>query len=288
MKKLISILLVVALACIALASCGNAESEGTAYISLRINPEIELIADDDGMVLYANAVNEDGEVVLSTVELEGLSVAEASAAFTDKAIELGYLDPKSNEANVYVGVECSTTEESAIVEESIEKSIGDYFKNNGINGKVSKETLDKYAQRASQWGLSTGHTKLAMRVLDEYPNLTEEDVLSMDVSQWLDLLNANNGKNAEVTELKQEYKETVKGIKQEYERLFELRASIEDLENRLASEQLTDEEAASLEAQISLMEDEANELKDEYKGKLADAKSDYKVRIKEIRKASKK
>lgn len=288
MKKLISILLVVALACIALASCGNAESEGTAYISLRINPEIELIADDDGMVLYANAVNEDGEVVLSTVELEGLSVAEASAAFTDKAIELGYLDPKSNEANVYVGVECSTTEESAIVEESIEKSIGDYFKNNGINGKVSKETLDKYAQRASQWGLSTGHTKLAMRVLDEYPNLTEEEVLSMDVSQWLDLLNANNGKNAEVTELKKAYKETVKGIKQEYERLFELRASIEELENRLASEQLTDEEAASLEAQISHMEDEANELKDEYKGMLADAKSDYKVRIKEIRKASKK
>ena len=67
MKKLISILLIVAFACIAIASCGNAESAGTTYISLRINPEIELIADEDGTVLCANAINEDGEVVLSAV-----------------------------------------------------------------------------------------------------------------------------------------------------------------------------------------------------------------------------
>ncbi len=288
MKKLISILLIVAFACIALASCGNAESAGTTYISLRINPEIELIADEDGTVLCANAINEDGEVVLSAVELEGMSAADASVAFTDKAIELGYLDPKSAEANVFVGVECSTTEESEIVEESIGKNIGDYFKNNGINGKVSQETLDKYAQRAAQWGLSRGHTKLAIRVLDEYPNLTEEEVLSMDVSRWLDLLNTNNGKNTEIAQLKATYKETVKGIKQEYERLFELRADIEELEEQLTSEELTDEEASALEAQISHMEIEANNLKNEYKGRLADVKSDYKTQIKEARKAAKK
>ncbi|MBQ7226272.1 MAG: hypothetical protein IJX02_06725 [Clostridia bacterium] len=70
-KRIISILLVAVIACIAFASCSNAETEGTTYISLRINPEIELIANDDGKVLYANALNDDGEVVLASVNLEG-------------------------------------------------------------------------------------------------------------------------------------------------------------------------------------------------------------------------
>ena len=149
MKKLISILLVVALACIGLASCGSdtepTETTDATYVSLRINPEIEMIADENGIVTYANAVNDDGEVVLSTVELEGLTIEEAGVLFTDTAVELGYIDPEGEEATVYMDVQGIDGSEDTEAKERLTKNIGEYFNNKGINGRVSEETLSKYA-----------------------------------------------------------------------------------------------------------------------------------------------
>ena len=62
------------------------------YVSMRINPEIEVIANEEGEVISANAVNEDGEVVLSDLNLTGMTVDEAGEAFADKSTELGYID----------------------------------------------------------------------------------------------------------------------------------------------------------------------------------------------------
>ena len=73
--RLISTLLVVTLGVGALASCAidSDAEESLKYVSLRINPEIEMLADEDGEIVAASAINEDGEVVLSTVELEPLN-----------------------------------------------------------------------------------------------------------------------------------------------------------------------------------------------------------------------
>lgn len=82
MKKTIqlaALLLSVCLIIPVLAACGNlsADADGVTYVSLRINPEIELIADENGEVLAANAVNTDGETVLLETELVGMTVEEA-------------------------------------------------------------------------------------------------------------------------------------------------------------------------------------------------------------------
>ena len=111
--KIISLLLVAVLGIGALASCASVDDGNTAvldkealtYVSLRINPEIELLADEDGNVVSANAVNEDGEVVLATVDLEGKSIEEAGAIFTETANDLGYFTPDGEKDTVYIDVE---------------------------------------------------------------------------------------------------------------------------------------------------------------------------------------
>lgn len=289
MKKLISVLLVIAIACIGLASCGSTEdasSVDTTYISLRINPEIEMVADDDGIIVYANAVNDDGEVVLSNVELEGKTIEEAGALFTEAAVELGYVDP-TQDATVYVDVQGINAEETAEIEQKLNQDITHYFNNNGINGKVSKETLDKYASSANKWGLSTGHTKLVMRVLDAHPELTEDEVLKMSVSQWMELLNGNKGNNTAMKELKAEYRNTVNGIKDEYANLFALRKEIEGLRAELENSEKTEEELDVIRTQIAEKEAQAKTVRNEYKSELADAKSEYKKEFHELKKAEK-
>ena len=108
-----------------LASCSKSGDKESAqsdysYISLRINPEVDLIADKDGEVVSAIPGNDDGEVVLSMVNLEGLSVEDAGVEFTEMADELGYFDENGETDTVYIDVEGDNA-----LEEKINKNIRD-------------------------------------------------------------------------------------------------------------------------------------------------------------------
>ena len=261
----------------------SAEQEALTYVSLRINPEIELIANEDGNVVSANAVNEDGEVVLATVDLEGKSIEEAGAIFTETAGDLGYFTPDGENDTVYIDVESTIEGKDAELEEKLNKSIRDYFNNKGISGKIAPETLDKYADKAAEWGISAGHVKLVMRVLDAHPELTDAEVLELGVKDWMQLLKGNKGEEKMAAGLKAEYRTEIDTLKEEYARLFELRAEIEALEEQFEGE-LTDEEISAIEAQIAEKEAELKPLADEYKAKVAELKDAYKESSKEARK----
>ena len=87
------------------------------------------------------------------------------------------------------------------------------------NGTVSPETLDKYADKAENWNISVGHTKLVMRVLDSHPELTDTDVLDLSVKELMGLL---KGKEKIVASLQSEYNASVKALRKEYAQLFAL------------------------------------------------------------------
>lgn len=286
LTKIFCLLLVAAFALAALASCaGNSVSDAEAltYVSLRINPEIELLADADGTVISAGAVNEEGEVVLSVLSLEGETVEAAGALFAETATELGYLTPDGEKDTVYVDVDSSAPDAQAL-EEKLNKSIRDYFTGNGINGKVSPETLDKYADKAAEWGVSVGHTKLVMRALDAHPELTDTEVLSMSTKEVLRLIKGESKEEKITAGLTAQYRADVLALKAEYAELFALREEISTLKERYAqTEDAAEKEAISTD--ISAKEAIEKVLADEYKAKLSSLKDTYKAASKEARKA---
>lgn len=281
--KKISLLLVGVLGLSALVACGKkdptTEAEETTYVSLRINPEIELLADEDGDVITANAINEDGEVVLSTIDLEGKSIEEAGEIFTETANELGYLTPNGEKDTVYVEVQSTIDGEEADLEEKLDKTIRDYFNNNGINGKVSPETLDKYADKAENWNISVGHTKLVMRVLDSHPELTDTDVLGLSVKELMGLL---KGKEKIAASLQSEYNASVKALRKEYAQLFKLQKEIDDL-NKQLDKKITEEEKTAIQTQIAEKEAEMQVLQETYTTELNEVKEAFLEASREIR-----
>ena len=285
-KKLTALMLTAVLGIGALTSCSSgdetssADADALTYVSLRINPEIELLADEDGTVVSANAVNEDGEILLTTVDFIGTDVEDAAAAFAESANELGYVTEGETDT-VYIGVEGADSEE---IKEKLDKGVRDYFKNNGINGKVSPETLDKYAERAEYWGLSMGHTKLVMRALDANPELTDEEVIKLSVKEIMLLIKGDKNEEKVAAGLRGEYREAVDALKAEYANLFTLRAEIEELEQALKA---TSDEAkkAEIESQIEAKEAELKPIQKEYKEKLDGIKDTYKQLSKDARKA---
>ena len=239
LKKIIGFALAAAFAICALASCSDWSEMGVGskltYLSLRINPEVEMIADENGKIVSASAVNEDGEIVLSMLELEGMDAEEASVEFTKAAEEMGYFDPEKGKDTVYIHAE-SEDGENSVIYENLNRKISDYFKNNGVNGKVSNETLEKYAEKAEEWAVSKGRAKLIMRVLDTNPELSDSDVLALDVKGLMELLKGERGGNKIAFALKEEYRASVGALKAEYARVFELSDEAEALREKLEKE----------------------------------------------------
>lgn len=287
MTRIMSLVLATTIGVGLFASCGDSDGatvdNALSYISLRVNPEIELLADEDGVVVSVNAVNEDGEVLLTTVDLEGKSVEEAGAIFTEAANDLGYLTPDGEKDTVYVGVEGGSDSIEEDLEEKLNKSIRDYFNNNGINGKISPETLDKYADKANEWGLSMGHTKLVMRVLDTHPELTDEDVIDLSVKEWMQLLKGDKAEEKIAAGLLDAYRAEVQALKAAHAEMFTLRTQVKALEE-LLGEKLSDEEKSAFKAQLSQLEEALKPLEKIYEKALADIQDYYKDASKELRK----
>jgi hypothetical protein len=304
-KKLLSVTLVSALACAALASCTSLVADKGAnigeltYIGLRINPEIEMVADENGTIVSANAVNEDGEVVLSTVELEGKTIEDATEAFTETAVDLGFMDPEAGKDTVYVDVNGESAEATEKVEKKINDKLVKFFEKKGISGKVSKEVLDTYLATAEEWNVTPGHAKIIARVLTANPELTYDELLNLTVKDLLELL--KTGEKIAV-DCKGDYKAKVEALKEEYKELFVLREEIDDIEDKLEDareeddddddddddDKLTAEEIAALEAELAEKKAKADQLKKEFDEKLAAIKAEFKVTSEEARKEHRK
>ncbi len=115
MKKLLSALVVIALiGSIALFAIGCSESDPTpdnvtaaSYVVIDINPSVELTVSEEGIVLSANAVNDDAAVLLAKVEVVGKTLEEASEVLAEKSIELGFIS-EGNNTEISITV-CGTT-----------------------------------------------------------------------------------------------------------------------------------------------------------------------------------
>ena len=305
MKKLLCLILVAVFACTALASCNKFAEKSAAegaltYIGLRINPEIEMVTDENGVVVSANAVNEDGEVVLSVVDLEGKTAEDAVVDFTETAVDLGYMDPEAGKDTVYVDVNGENTEVVEKVEKSLSDKLMKFFEKNGIAGKVSKEVLDSYLAAAEEWNVAPGHAKMIARVLEANPELTYDELLDLTVRELIELLKTDKHEDKVAANLKDEYKDKIAAVKEKYAELFALREAIDDIEDDLEDareadeddddddDKLTEEEIAALEAELAEKKAALKALEEEYKAEIEAIKAEYKEFSKDAREECRK
>ena len=115
MKRLFAVLTALLMAVVmgfTLIGCiGGAteEAKASSYVSVDINPSIELTLDQNDKVISVRGANEDGQVLLyGETGLVGVDVQTAIAKITDLAVELGYL----SEDNKVVGTSVSTKDQA--------------------------------------------------------------------------------------------------------------------------------------------------------------------------------
>lgn len=68
----------------------SGEKFSNAYITIDINPSIEIITNDEGLVEQVNPLNYDAEILLSESDFTGKTVEEVVETIINLALEAGY------------------------------------------------------------------------------------------------------------------------------------------------------------------------------------------------------
>ena len=288
MKKFKPLLTVMALVAIVMTvvACTSSAYAEESYVTIDINPSVELIVNARERVVYVNALNEDAEVLLADLDLVGMPVDEATDLIIETAIALGYIDVESTDTVVQV----SSTSDSALgekIRERVMAAVNNAFQNRGIYGRAEgKEFTEEFLAEAESYGVTPGCLFLAKAVVAVQDDLTLEDALLMTQEELRDILKVAKEEAKEVLfQLRDEFFAARDEIRAEYEPTLEqlhvdiadVQAQIADVEAQIAIES-TEELVAQLEAlqaELTDLQDQLQATLDEMHAEIAALRDDF-------------
>jgi len=157
-----------------------------AYVSVDINPSIELSIDYNNKIAEAMALNQDATTVLQELELKGKTVAEALEEVVQKSKEYGFI-AKEKENIVLISAACdSKAETGSDSEDKIDKLLNDVnkvvidLKDSGITAKVLKLTSEE-REVSKEKDISMGRYAVYLKAKEQNVDLTIETIKDADL-----------------------------------------------------------------------------------------------------------
>ncbi len=190
----------------AIIGCTEVSANDT-YVTLDINPSIELIVNRRDKVIYANALNEDGEVLLAELDLIGMDVEDAIDLIIETATNLGYIDPDAEETYVSVTAISKDSAFGDQVRDRIKEHINNAFAKRYMMGKAQdKAFTPEFVAEAESYGVTPGFLFMVKSALIADDELLIEDALLLTPAEL----------QAIIKETKDEMREVSQAIRTEF------------------------------------------------------------------------
>ena len=145
MKKLTSVLIVLVLvvgALCAFAACDTPQDKNkpATVMNVALNPEVEFVLDGNGKVISVNALNEDGNLIITATVFEGKTGEEAASLFVEVAHEMGFLVSgnagiENNDLSIQISGDTSDVNK---LYEKVKAEVESYFTKENIQAEVAK------------------------------------------------------------------------------------------------------------------------------------------------------
>ena len=173
------------------------KAENQAYVSLDINPAIELIVDKDNNVVSVRGENEDGQVLLyEETGIEGEKIDAALQKITDLAVQYGYLDENNKVVDTIVS--SGNDEFAAEILSKVNTSVTATAENLGLSvttdGEGAYSLLRKMDEVKKQFpnnkaiqNMSVSKFKLALSV-SETGDISIDAAVAMDDAELIKML----------------------------------------------------------------------------------------------------
>ena len=145
-----------------------------AYISVDINPSIEIGINYQGKVVEAAGLNDDGVKLLQNLDLAKLPVSQAIRLITAEAVKENYLAPdKENTVLITVSSRKKLPEQV----KNLERQVKEVLEQKNISAQAeSIEIPVEIREKAKKEKVSPGKYVILMEAVDQGLNLTLEDV----------------------------------------------------------------------------------------------------------------
>lgn len=172
------------------------------YISIDINPSIELEVDEDNIVIDVRPLNLDAVLLLEeSEELIGKNSNDAISTIINLASSLGYLN-SNNEVLI------SAINDNQEKEDEININIKNYFKNH--SNVRFQETTEELKSQAKNRNISVGKMILVQKVLDANPSITMDEAVQLHVKKLNEILRDYSEES--IKEFRERYRKRIKGL----------------------------------------------------------------------------
>lgn len=208
-KKSFIILIVFLVAFSLIAFQGCKKQKENSYVTMEINPSIELVVNAKGEITQANGVNDDGKMLVINSELVGKNINAAAELIIDDCIETGYI--YSGAADLKISLSWTSSKDSA-AESSLKKL------KKAVDNKLAEVGVDMTVET-----LEAKKDNLKAQAKEYDPTLTEEELNGMDYKTLMSYASLNILEKSKLPTVElEEYYQTMK----EYEFEFKKREAI--------------------------------------------------------------
>lgn len=158
-----------------------------AWVSIDINPAIELTVSDREKVMVAQAYNRDGEKILARLDVKGMKVKKAVSEITSMAHELGYMG-KSKDNNVLISVAVKPTAgiDSNELKTALLASVNEVLQGDAtLRGTVQVVGVPtELREKAVEKKITAGKYAVLIEAVTKYKlNVTEDDMKEKSVTK---------------------------------------------------------------------------------------------------------
>ncbi len=172
---------------------GHGTADAAAIIGLDVNPSIQISVDDDGKVIEATAINEEGNKILDDMSLAGTDMKVAANAIVGSMLQQGYLNDISN--SILVSVHAKDSNKGTSLQEELSSSLNQYLESYALSAAVMGQCItdDKeVADFAMQNGISEGKAWLIKSLVAADSRLTEAGLLKLSTQELILLASEKN------------------------------------------------------------------------------------------------
>ncbi|MDD4840219.1 MAG: hypothetical protein PHE93_06115 [Clostridia bacterium] len=158
------------------------------YLSIDINPSIEIVADSSDIVKEARALNADATLLLYGENLVGMTLEDAATRVVTLAVELGYIDASATDNEVsLLAINDSTTKEQSL-QSALQMKLQQYFGSNNITCSLNMKSNNAKTNQAALLGVSLGKMELIKEVRAKQSNISSTAAKNMSVKELNELL----------------------------------------------------------------------------------------------------
>lgn len=154
-----------------------------AYLTIDINPSIELAVSAAGKVISARAMDDEGEKILSEVKVKGQDLREAVSLIVAQAVADNYIE-ESGDNVILATLTVASGDEPLVDLNSVYEAIRSPMESSGLESDVIIEPVEpELRQEAVTSGISTGRYLLLNKSDKKGLQISISDITSMSLGK---------------------------------------------------------------------------------------------------------